>query len=118
MSKSKDAIPLDKLGLFNKLIAVNPKIERKGKTMPYTSVNGHMFSFLDKDGSMGLRLSDEDRKKFIDKYKAKLMVQYGRVLKEYVVVPPELLEDTQTLSVYLQKSYDYILTFKPKPGKK
>jgi hypothetical protein len=27
---------------YEKLIATNPKVERKGATMPYTSVNGHM----------------------------------------------------------------------------
>jgi hypothetical protein len=30
----------------------------KGAANPYTSRNGHMFSFLDADGGMALRLSD------------------------------------------------------------
>ena len=32
--------------------------EVKGAKNPYTSRNGHMFSFLDRDGTMALRLSD------------------------------------------------------------
>ena len=40
-----------KLVLYEKLIATNPAVERKGDTMPYTSLNGHMFSLLAKDGS-------------------------------------------------------------------
>ncbi|MFT5265293.1 MAG: hypothetical protein ACI8YQ_004044 [Polaribacter sp.] len=52
---------IDANKLYDKLIAANPAIERKGKSMPYTSVNGHMFSFLSKEGTMGLRLSREDR---------------------------------------------------------
>ena len=50
MSKPKNIIPPDKLALYDKLIETNTMIERKGKTTPYTSLNGHMFSFLDKTG--------------------------------------------------------------------
>ncbi len=49
------------LQLYEKAIALNPKIKRKGKTMPYTSLNGHMISIHDKDGNMGLRLPAEER---------------------------------------------------------
>lgn len=45
--------------LYDQLINANPTIERKGKTMPYTSLNGHMFSFLSKEGTMGLRQNRE-----------------------------------------------------------
>ncbi len=43
----KHNIPADKLALYEKLIATNPKIKRKGAANPYTSLNGHMFSYLD-----------------------------------------------------------------------
>ena len=43
-------------------------VERKGATMPYTSRNGHMFSFLDPGGSMALRLSADDRDAFLSRY--------------------------------------------------
>lgn len=46
-STKRSAIPADKLDLYNKLIATNPKIERKGAVHPYTSLNGHMFTYLD-----------------------------------------------------------------------
>ena len=39
-------LPPDKIALYDKLIATNPKIERKGASNPYTSLNGHMFWFL------------------------------------------------------------------------
>ena len=86
--------------------------------MPYTSLNGHMFSFLDKDGNMGLRLPKDEREEFLLKYNSKIMEQYGRQMKEYVVVPYDLLKDTKSLSEYLQKSYEYISTLKPKPTKR
>jgi len=40
------------LALFEKLVATNSQLERKGDTMPYTSLNGHMFSLLTKEGSV------------------------------------------------------------------
>jgi len=104
--------------LFDKLIESIPTIERKGKTTPYTSVNGHMFSFLSKDGKMGLRLSESERENFIEKYNSKLMEQHGRIMKEYVEVPDDLLEDTNSLLPFLKLSFDYVSSLKPKPTKK
>lgn len=49
----KSAIPAEKLALYEKLIATNPDIERKGGVHPYTSANGHMFTYLDQTGTMG-----------------------------------------------------------------
>ncbi len=107
-----------KIELYNKLVDANPKIERKGKTTPYTSLNGHMFSFLSKDGVMGLRLAENDREVFIQKFDSKLMEQHGRIMKEYVEVPDNLLAITEQLSEFLQKSFDYVSSLKPKPTKK
>lgn len=103
--------------LYDNLIKNNPKIERKGKTMPYTSINGHMFSFLSKEGEMGLRLSTEDRENFIITYKSCLMEQHGRIMKEYVKVSSDLLLNTTELSTYFQKSLEYVSGLKPKPTK-
>ena len=77
--------------------ATNPKVERKGATMPYTSLNGHMFSYLSKTGTLALRLPAAERDAFIKKYKTKLCEQYGIVQKEYVEAPDSLLENTREL---------------------
>ena len=53
--------PLEKLELYEKLVATNPNVERKGETVPYTSLNGHMFSYLSKEGKLDLRLPAEER---------------------------------------------------------
>ena len=107
-----------KLTLYEKLVATNPAVERKGDTMPYTSLNGHMFYLLAKDGSLGLRLSKEDRDKFIGKYDSELMKQYGIVMKEYVIVPDKLLANTKELEKYFDLSYEYVKSLKPKPTTK
>ncbi len=64
------------------------------------------------------RLIAEDREAFVDQYQTEPFVQYGAVMKEYVTVPDELLEDTEMLMGYLEKSLAYIKTLKPKPTKK
>lgn len=104
--------------LYDKLIEQFPEIQRKGKTTPYTSINGYMFSFLSKEGQMGLRLSKTDRENFISNYQATPMMQHGRVMKEYVQVPEKLLVNTTELMKYLQSSYVHVSSLKPKPSKK
>ena len=60
----KSSIPAEKLGLYEKLIATNPKIERKGATHPYTSLNGNMFTLLNPPGTLAIRLPADEREKF------------------------------------------------------
>jgi hypothetical protein len=114
----KNNIPADKLELYEKLVSTNPKIKRKGAANPYTSLNGHMFSYLNPSGSLALRLPEEEREKFLRKYKTTLFEAYGTVMKEYVTVPDTLLKDTKKLQSYFQLSYEYIETLKPKPTTK
>ena len=38
----------NKLAIYEKVVATIPSIERKGDTMPYTSLNGNMFLYLEK----------------------------------------------------------------------
>jgi TfoX/Sxy family transcriptional regulator of competence genes len=112
------AVPSGKLALYEKLVATNPKVERKGATVPYTSLNGHMFSYLSKDGKLALRLPGPERDAFLKKYKAKLCEAYGRVQPEYVEVPDSLLASTQELKKVFDCSYQYVSTLKAKPAAK
>jgi hypothetical protein len=118
VSKASDEDYKANLDNYRKLIATNPNVGQKGKTMPYTSLNGHMFSFLSKEGKMALRLPTEERDLFLKKYDTELSVQYGSVMKEYVVVPDVLLKKTLELKVYFDISYEYVSSLKPKPTKK
>jgi TfoX/Sxy family transcriptional regulator of competence genes len=114
----KNNIPGDKLERYDKLVRTNPKIERRGAANPYTSLNGHMFTYLSPSGSLALRLPQDEREKFLKKYKTTLFEAYGAVMKEYVTVPDSLLKNTKVLQPYFQMSYEYIKTLKAKPTKK
>ena len=104
--------------LYEKVVSQLPGIERKGDTMPYTSLNGHMFSALHKDGSVALRLPPVDREKFLNKYKATLASHYGVVQPEYVVVPDALLAKTAELRRFFEISREYVVSLKPKASTK
>ena len=92
-------------------------MELKGATVPYTSLNGHMFSYLSKDGKLALRLPEEAREQFLKKYKARLCEAYGRVQPEYVEVPDALLAKTSELRKFFQLSFAYV-SLKPKKTSK
>ena len=115
MAKKPDDSYAKALELYEKLVATNPKIDRKGATMPYTSLNGHMFSLLGKNGKLGIRLSKEDREEFTKKFKTKPFVQYGTTMPEYVEVPDSLLAKTSDLKKFFDRSYAYVQSLKPKP---
>ena len=44
MPKALAAAPSSKVLLYEKVVATVPGVERKGATIPYTSLNGHMLA--------------------------------------------------------------------------
>jgi TfoX/Sxy family transcriptional regulator of competence genes len=117
MTAGKKSVSSDKEALYDKLIATNPEIERKGDANPYTAINGNMFTLLH-ESRLAIRLPEGEREKFLKKYKTKLYEAYGAVMREYVAVPDALLENTKELKRYLDLSHEYAKTLKPKATKK
>jgi hypothetical protein len=115
MSNPKSKAPADNLALYQRLVATNPEVELKGAKMPYTSLNGHMFSFLTTTGKLALRLPAGARDAFIEQYETSLCVQHGRVMQEYVEVPDALLKQTKKLKEYFDQSHAYVASLAPKP---
>ncbi len=76
-----------KIEFYDKLVATHPDAVRKGDTIPYTSLNGHMYSYFTKDNFMALKLPADERLKFIEKYGTKLVEQYGIVQKSMLWCP-------------------------------
>jgi TfoX/Sxy family transcriptional regulator of competence genes len=109
---------VSKVDLYDQLIATIPGIERKGDANPYTSLNGNMFTLLQGSRSLAIRLPEDKREEFLKKHQTTLFEAYGAVMKEYVAVPDALLRNTKELQKYLECSYEYAKTLKPKPTKK
>ena len=118
MASSKKAAANPAVDLYDKLIATMPRLERKGAANPYTSLNGNMFTLLHQSRTLAIRLPENERRSFLKKHKSRLFECYGTVMKEYVEVPESLLKNTSELKKYLEASYEYAKTLKPKATKK
>jgi len=114
MADDPSPIPAARLADYDRLIAAAPGVERKGATLPYTSRNGHMFSFLAPDGTLALRLPPDERRAFMERHGAGLHVAHGRVMREYVSVPDELVADTEALRPWFLAAVSSVASRKPK----
>ena len=113
------------VALFSRILPRDPALERK--TMfgyPCAFINGNMFSGLF-GRRMFVRLSEDERSEMIGtKGAAPFEPLPGRVMKEYVVVPPTLLGREAALKRLVVRSLGYAKSLKPKvkkpknPGKK
>ncbi|MEO1011335.1 MAG: hypothetical protein AAFX53_08525 [Bacteroidota bacterium] len=107
-----------RLALYDALIERCPRFERKGKSMPYTSANGYMFSLLNKAGEIGIRFSKEVQERYFKTLKTTLYKSYGAVMHGYVLIPEEVLNDGQRVAQLLNESYDHFMSLEPNTHKK
>ena len=115
--KKKTSVPPEKLELYEKLIdAVHGPEAKSNFGSAYTAVNGNMYSMISKYGVVGIRLPKDERSAFIEKYDTTVFRADPAwpPSKEYVAVPDGLLDQTDALKPYLERSYQHALTLKPK----
>ena len=104
----------EKLKVYDELVAKCDRFARKGKTMPYTSANGYMFSLYNKAGEIGIRFSKEVQEKYIKEFNSSIYKSYGAVMKGYALLPETMLDDLDNIAKYLDESYDYVMSLEPK----
>ena len=114
MAKSRYRGPPERLALYEALVASVEGVERKGAGNPYTSRNGYMTSFIDRDGEVSIRLDKSDREAFIEQYDSRISQQHGRNMPEFVVVPDELLEREDELRPWFERSWEWVGRLEPK----
>ena len=115
-SKSTE-VPEDRLRLYRQLLEAVPGVAEKSNFgSAYTAVNGNMYSMISKHGVVGIRLPDAERTTFMAQYDTDLFRgdPAWPPAKEFVAVPDDLLERTDELALYLERSLAYVLTLKPK----
>ncbi len=115
---AKTPVSPEQIEAYDRLLATHPDIERKGKNLLYTSVNGHMFTLFSTEAKLGIRLPKAEREAFLERFDTTILRSYDHNMPEYVTVPDELLEDTETLKPYLAMSWEYVTSLKPKPTTK
>ena len=93
---------------YDELVAQCERFDRKGKTMPYTSSNGHMFSLLNKAGEFGIRFGKERQEELIKELNSGLFHSYNAVMRGYVLIPKETFLNDKKMIELLNESYEYI----------
>ena len=96
----------EKLKIYDELVSKCPRFKRKGKTMPYTSANGYMFSLLNKAGEIGIRFSKDVQKKYIEVFDSTIFKSYNSIMHGYVLIPENMLTDLDNVAKYLDESYN------------
>jgi TfoX/Sxy family transcriptional regulator of competence genes len=81
-------------------------------------VNGNMFTGVFQS-SIFFRLSPQDQKEFLGKYKdsRRFEPMEGRLMKEYVVVPEPVLEDKDAVGEWMKRSFEYTKSLPEKKAK-
>jgi TfoX/Sxy family transcriptional regulator of competence genes len=107
------------MDMSEQLIPEAPSVEkRKMFGYPCCFVNGNMFMGLHQE-NMFLRLSEHDRKAFLEIENAhQFEPMPGRVMREYVVIPPDMVENHEAINIWIRKSLEYVSGLLPKTKKK
>jgi hypothetical protein len=90
------------------------RFQRKGKTMPYTSSNGHMFSLLNKDGELGIRFSKEKQESYFIKFDTGFYKSYNATMRGYILITEQMLTSDEVIIALLNESFDFVNTLAPK----
>ena len=69
---------------------------------------------LNKAGEIGIRFSKEVQKKYLEEFNTTLFKSYNSIMHGYVLIPDHMLEDLDNLAVYLNESFDYVMSLEPK----
>ena len=102
---------------FETAIKAAGRFERKGKANPYTSANGHMFSQINKDDQLGIRLPKARQQELLDQYGAGPFKSYGATMRDYVCLTPVMLADLSLVAALLNEGFDFVSAMPP-GGKK
>jgi RNA polymerase sigma factor (sigma-70 family) len=100
--------PPELVARFDELAPLAGDADRKQMFgYPVCVLRGNMFMGLHQD-SLILRLSEADRAEFLGRYDSGLFEPMpGRPMKEYVVVPPEMVYDDDAVAQWVHRSRAY-----------
>lgn len=112
--------PQELIDLFSRVMPGPPAIQRQMFGYPAGFVNGNMFMGLFQE-DMILRLGETGRNELLKIPGAKNFEPMpGRPMREYIVVPPDVIKNSAKLASWVAKALAYGESLKPKakPAKK
>ena len=100
--------PPELIAFFEIVMDTFPKIEkRKMFGYPCRFINSNLFTGLHEENWL-IRLREVDWEEIIEKYGTKnFEPMAGRPMREYVLLPEEVLEDEDLLHHWIERSYNY-----------
>lgn len=104
----------ERLAIYDRLVEQSADFDRKGKTMPYTSANGHMFSQLNKNGELGIRFSKEIQQTYFEKFNTSYYISYGAKMNGYILVTDEMWKDENLIFSVLHESFTFVMSLPAK----
>jgi TfoX/Sxy family transcriptional regulator of competence genes len=105
------------VALFESLCPGPPAEKRQMFGYPAGFVGGNMFAGLHQE-NMVLRLSDDDRTRFLTLAGAAVFEPMpGKPMKQYVIVPAALLHDVGSLRPWIARALSYGASLPPKAKK-
>ncbi len=107
------------IAVFDSMVPQHPKVERRKMFgFPVAFANGNMFLGLH-ENRMILRLGEKERERFLASFDASVFEPMaGRPMREYVVVPEQLLGDPAGLQSWCDRALNYALSLPPRAAKK
>lgn len=111
-------VPEELVRFYHEALEAVPEVEpRKMFGLPCSFVNRQMFAGLHQE-SMVVRLAEADRPALLSTDGARpFEPMAGRVMREYVVLPPSVLSSPDQLSEWLRRAFEYARSLPPKPAK-
>lgn len=107
----------DLIQRYEAAIAASGRFERKGKANPYTSANGHMFSQINKDDQLGIRLPKPRQADLLAEYGAGPFKSYGATMRDYVCLTDDMLATDGLITSLLDEGFEFVSAMPP-GGKK
>jgi TfoX/Sxy family transcriptional regulator of competence genes len=110
--------PPELIARFDAAIARDDRVLRKQMFgYPCAFLNGNLLSGLFEDQMM-VRLSETDRARATLDAAARPFAPGGRPMREYVVLPPEIVADARKLGTWLKRAIAYVEALPAKKPKK
>jgi len=99
---------------FDDALPDDPAVERRQMFgYPCAFARGNMFTGLHEE-RMVVRLPDRKREALLAVRGAKPFEALGRVMREYVVIPPSVLADRRALRLWTKTALAYAVSLPPK----